>query len=63
MRTMIARALAQNGNAVVAGAGFVSLEVGVAALWSGAVAAIVAGVLLIGVGTWPYVVLSLRRKP
>jgi len=49
-----AREVAGNINAVLVLGGFVALEWGVAAQWSGAIAAIVGGVVLMAAGSWPY---------
>lgn len=56
------RELLRNLNALLVLIGFVSLEAGIAAHWSGSVAAIVAGVLLMLIGSWPYLVKTLRKK-
>jgi len=56
-----AREVAGNINAVLVLGGFVALEWGVAAQWSGAIAAIVGGVVLMAAGSWPY--LTPKRKP
>ena len=53
--------MAGNVNAVLVLGGFVALEWGVAAQWSGAIAAIVGGVVLMVAGSWPY--LRPQRKP
>lgn len=56
------RELLRNLNALLVLIGFVSLEVGIAVQWSGSVAAIVAGVLLMLLGSWPYLVKTVRKK-
>lgn len=56
-----AREVASNVNAVLVLGGFVALEWGVAAQWSGAVAGIVGGVVLMAAGSWPY--LRSKGKP
>lgn len=53
--------LSQNLNAVLVLAGFVALEAGIAAQWSGAVASIIGGAVVMLVGSWPYV--RPMRKP
>lgn len=55
------QALLSNLNALVMVAGFACLEMGIAAQWSASVAAIVAGVLLMVVGAWPYVVITVAK--
>lgn len=46
--------IARNVNAVLVLGGFVAVLWGVAAQWSGAIAAIVGGVVLMVAGSWPY---------
>lgn len=55
------KVLAQNVNALLVLAGFVALEIGVAAL-SGAAAWIAGGVILMAAGGWPYIVQTLRKR-
>lgn len=52
--------IAQNVNLLLVVGGFVSLEIGLALGWSGPVAAIVGGVLVMAAGVSPYVQ---KRKP
>jgi hypothetical protein len=54
------RLVAQNVNLLLVVGGFVSLESGLAVGWSGSVAAVVGGVLVMAAGAWPYV---RKRKP
>ena len=54
--------LAANVNALLVLGGFVALEGGIAAAWSGALAAIVGGVVVMGVGSWPYLVRTWRKR-
>lgn len=56
------RELMRNLNAVLVLTGFVCLEAGIAVQWSGPVAAIVAGAVLMSIGSWPYVVRTLRKQ-
>lgn len=42
--------------------GFVSLEVGIAVQWSASLAAIVGGLVLMLMGSWPYLSLTRRKK-
>lgn len=55
------REVAGNANAVLVLGGFVALEWGTAVQWSGAIAAIVGGAVLMAAGSWPY--LTPKRKP
>ena len=57
------RELARNVNALIVLVGFVMLECGVAVQWSRSVASIVGGCLLLAVGSWPYLMASMTRKP
>lgn len=54
--------LAANINALLALIGFVAVVTGVGLQFSWPIASIVAGVVLMGLGSWPYVVLP-KRKP
>lgn len=53
--------IAENINAVLVVAGFVSFGGGVAAQFGSAIAAIVGGVVVMALGSWPYVIRTLRR--
>jgi len=55
------REVASNINAVLVLGGFVALEWGMAVQWSGAIAAIVGGGVLMVAGSWPY--LRPKGKP
>lgn len=48
------RLLLENVNAMIVLAGFVAFEWGIALHWSGAIAAMIGGAILMAVGTWPY---------
>jgi hypothetical protein len=51
-----------NLNALITMIGFVVLVLGVSMVWSGGVACLVAGSLLMLGGSWPFVVLTLRKR-
>ena len=54
--------LAENVNALLVLAGFVALESGIAVQWSGAVAAMTGGLIVMAGGSWPYLVRTLRKR-
>jgi uncharacterized membrane protein len=51
----------ENLNAGIVLVGFVALEAGIAQ-WSGALAAVIGGGLLMALGSWPYLIVTLRRR-
>jgi hypothetical protein len=61
MRTVLVE-LGRNVNTVLVLGGFVALESGIARHWSGAIAAIVGGAILMVAGSWPYVTRSLGKR-
>ena len=54
--------LAENVNLLLVLAGFACLELGIARQWSGAVASIVGGGLLMLLGGWPYLARPFRKR-
>lgn len=61
-RVLMTRLLARNLNALLVLVGFVALETGVTRHWSGPIAAIVGGALLMAAGCWPYVTRSSGKR-